>query len=236
MSNPNPPRGFKAHPTTASYRGSVGKSSTSGKRVRRALHYALRKLETHLNVYIVWIAGSELRPSDGLHKLPDGLSMTLLHEHPHVDSLLSTSEDLSQTFVKSAFERGDIAVGVQTDDGTLVAYVWRTFTQAPYTNGVWVRVRRPTVYGYKAFTHPNYRGQRLSAAITQELDRICLERAAERRVALIAPYNQASKKAEYHRGSSSVGYAALFDWGRCRFTFHTAAVKRAGFKLFWPAK
>lgn len=154
MSNQTPPRGFKGHATTAnSYR--VGEPSISGTRVRRALYYALRKLETRLKVHIVWIAGAELRPSDRPQELPDGLSMTLLHEHPRVDSLLSTSEGLSLSFIKGAFERGDIAAGIQAAGGTLVAYVWRTFTQAPHTNGVWVRVRRPTVYGYKAFTHPN---------------------------------------------------------------------------------
>ena len=203
--------------------------------MRRALYYALRRLESRLKVYLVWIAGSELCPHPDPQKLPDGLSLTLLHEYPDVDSLLSASEGLSRSFVESAFERGDVAAGIKAADGTIVAYVWRTFTQAAHQNGVWVRVRPPTVYGYKASTHPNYRGQRLSAAITQELDRICLERSAEKRLALIPLYNEASIKAEYHRGSRAVGYAAFFDWGRYRFAFHAPAVKRAGLELFWPA-
>ena len=230
----NDPTRSKASTRANASDGSVEAPSMPVNRWRKAVRFAFRKLET-LKVYVSWIAGSELRRSEGHPKLPDGLSMTRLHEYPNVDDLLSRAEGLSRAFVERALERGDIAAGIKTADGTIIAYVWRTFTEAAHTNVVWVRVKRPTVYGYKAFTDANYRGQRLSAAITQELDRICLQRGAQNRLALIALYNEDSIKAEYHRGSKSIGYVAFFDWGPCRFTLRTPAVKRAGLELFWRA-
>jgi len=82
---------------------------------------------------------------------------------------------LTREFVEKALARGDVACGAMHRD-RLVSYMWRTSTIAPHENGLWVRTRPPYHYGYKGFTHPEYRGQHINTAVSFASDAYFLER------------------------------------------------------------
>ena len=67
--------------------------------------------------------------------------------------------------VDASLDRGNICAAA-FDRDRMVAYVWRSFSTAPHTDGLWVTFERPYRYGYKAFTAPAYRGQHLQDALS----------------------------------------------------------------------
>ena len=194
----------------------------------------LRHLLMLLGIRIYAVRSHVLGRSPAPPELPAHLRVGI------VDSatLLRAAEDpelgLSHDFVKFALARGDVAFGAMHGD-RLVAYTWRTFTEAPHEHGLWVRVRPPYRYGYKAFTHPSYRGLHLNAAISLSSDAYFLERGYTHHVGFVDIWNRASLATGKYKGNSVIGFAGYLRWFGRYVPFRTPGVKRTGFEFFAPA-
>ncbi len=195
----------------------------------------VRRLLKLLGVRLYVVRSRALRRDPPAPQLPPDLRVGIID----AATLLRATEDpelrLPRDFVESALARGDVAFGAM-HGGRLVAYMWRTFTDAPHENGLWVRSRLPYRYGYKAFTHPSYRGQHLNAAISFSSDGYFLERGYTHDVGFVDIWNRSSIATGKYKGNSVIGYAGYLIWfGRC-LPFHTPGVKRTGFEFFVPAR
>lgn len=142
--------------------------------------------------------------------------------------------ELDLAAVDSALQRGDLCVAAfdrNSDPERLVAYVWRSFTTAPHVDGLWVTFERPYRYGYKALTHPDYRGRHLSDHVSRHTDALCVQRGYRYALSIIETHNFASIASDRRRGNrvvGRVGYVRLF--GRI-FPFHSPGARRHTFRF-----
>lgn len=178
-------------------------------------------------------AAAIAQPID-LGPLPEGLQIRVLNREDCHASWCASNHQLSRKFLVDALARGDVGAAVFEGE-QVVAFVWRTFSEAPFRGDVWVKVASPAVYGYKAYTDPRYRGMRLSSHLTATLNRICLERGAQNRIAAIVPHNRSSIQAELHRGSRYLGLAVYWQFAGIRRKWLSSAVKAAGYDYFWKS-
>jgi GNAT superfamily N-acetyltransferase len=173
----------------------------------------------------------ELHEDDVTTQRDDGISVRV-----------ATGEDLqcavqagrlAGDFVEPALARGDICLAA-FDGEALIAYVWRSFSAAPHADGLWVQVDMPYWYTYKAYTHPDYRGRRLSGLLTLFGDAVCRDRGYRRGVGFIETHNYPSIRANERLGSLTVGYAGYLKFGGRAYPFRTPGVKPHTFRFFRP--
>lgn len=167
---------------------------------------------THINLALI------LRPID-----PDELAVVC--QDPELD--------MTPDFVRNAVARGDLAFGA-FDGSRLIGYIWRSIQCAPDADGVWVRVKRPYNYSYKAYTRPAYRGQRISPALFLYSDDEVRKLGYEYRVGFVGLTNHASLELSKHIGATIIGRAGYLAWFGKLFSFRSAAVKKIGFEFFRP--
>ena len=165
---------------------------------------------------------------------PTGFEARIVREGELMAASADEQLGLSADFVRSALARGDVCIGA-FHDGRMVSYVWRSFTCAPHTDGLWVRFRKPFRYGYKAFTLPEFRGRHLQDPLARLLDAYCIERGFAFSIGFVETHNYPSIASDERRGSRLlgwVGYLKLF--GRT-VTFRSPGAARCGFGFFVAA-
>jgi hypothetical protein len=74
---------------------------------------------------------------------------------------LDWDHEMSIEFIEQALERGDQCYGI-VDDGKLASYGWYAHQPTAINDDLVLSFDSDYVYMYKAFTHPDYRGQRLA--------------------------------------------------------------------------
>ncbi len=195
----------------------------------------MARLQTHLGIHVCRVRTRRFRSDRPDMNLPRDISLAIIDR----DTLLRASEDpvlsMTREFVEAALERGDVAFGAFKGD-RVVAYMWRTYTAAPHVDGLWVRVNKPYCYGYKQFTHPDYRGQRLSTAVSQASEPYFRARGSNYSIGFIDIHNRSSLASDKGKGMVAIGHAGYLNWfGRC-FTYRTPRVKRTGFEFFDPTR
>lgn len=176
-----------------------------------------------------------------IHSRPMQDRPTFLEDDPALPVRLLSRQDLLRAveqmpaqldrgFVEAALARGDVCAGAYDGD-RLVSFVWRSFSMAPHEPGLWVEVQKPFRYGYKAYTHPDYRGRHLVSRIAVHTDRLCLERGFTHAVGFIETHNYSSITADLRHGNVLVGYAGyLHLFGRW-LPFRTPGARRHGFRF-----
>lgn len=189
---------------------------------------AIRRLKNGLGIHLVRVRVRSLRPMLPELNLDPELTLSLLDRLTLLKACQDPTLSLPRDFVESALARGDVCFGVLHKD-RLVAYAWRTFASAPYVNDLWVRINPPYRYGYKAFTHPEYRGQRLNTAVDLYSDKHFLERGYLQDIAYVDADNLESLAAGKFKGSTNVGWAGHLRWFGRSIPFHSAGVKRTNF-------
>ena len=161
-----------------------------------------------------------------------------LFEQGDVEQLLRLARppelELSESFVRDALAKGDVCLGIITDDA-LVAYTWCAFSPTHDDEGVFVRFDDAYRYAYKSFTLPSYRGQQLLRHFTTIRDRYCGERGRSHSIAFIDADNPASIRAAVALGSRRIGTAGYLKWGRVFWPFATAGARLHRFQFFMPA-
>jgi hypothetical protein len=141
--------------------------------------------------------------------------------------------DLDPQFIRDATTRGDLAWGV-LEQGRLVSYTWRASSQAPFMDGVWVRVPAPFQYGYKSYTLPSHRGQGLYPATGRVADQQSLELGYPAMLHLVDISNIASLRAANQLGSKTAGYAGYLKMFGRTFTFRSPGARSIGVELYLP--
>lgn len=160
-----------------------------------------------------------------------GLSLRAVQPEELLKAAGDPDLDMPPDFVRSALARGDMAFGAFEGD-RLVAYTWRTFSAAPYSDGLWARVERPYQYTYKSFTRPACRGRHIHADITLCADRYLLERGYTAEVGFIDLTNFTSIGVAKYLGRRRIAYAGYMKWFGRRILFRTPAARKVGAELF----
>ncbi|MEX1033713.1 MAG: hypothetical protein WDZ30_10160 [Cellvibrionaceae bacterium] len=143
--------------------------------------------------------------------------------------------DLDPDFIKKAQGRGELCMAV-FEGGKILAYLWRTFASTGHEKGLWVHFDERYVYGFKAFTHPDYRQQRLQHSLSYTFDTLLRERGYSHCIAFIETHNFPSLISDKKRGHRRVGYAGYLTlFGRV-IPFRTPGARRHGFGFFPSVK
>ena len=182
-----------------------------------------------IHIHSIWTRPLTSSPPDP--NLPPGVSLRILDRA----TLLAASKDpelqMSCAFVESALARGDVAFGA-LDGTTLVAYMWRTVSVAPYADALWIKVEHPYRYGYNSFTRPKYRGRHINSALSFFSDAYFLERGYTKHINFVDVSNLSSLATRKYRAEERIGFAGYVKWFGRYFTFRTPAVRKTGFELF----
>ncbi len=130
--------------------------------------------------------------------------------------------ELSETFLREAFARGDECYGF-LDGAILAAYGWYARGPTPLEKpGLVLRFSERYVYMYKGFTHPAHRGRRLHAIGMTRALAACQARGYLGIVSYVEATNFASLRSVYRMGYADFGAIALLGLGG-RFLMHASA-------------
>ena len=169
-----------------------------------------------------------------LHEAPD------LSEYPYpianatremmLNAVPNYPGQLEANRVNEAFDRGDVCYVALNEDDEVISFGWRAGSeQTPHNEDVFVRVEAPSVYGYKSYTLPQYRGQRL---ITPEfLDPYFRQKGYELAVGFVETHNFASLRRSKRNNNRVVGFAGYVRLFGKVYTFRTPAVTRSRFSF-----
>ncbi len=154
------------------------------------------------------------------------------------EQLLRAAEDpdmgLDAKGIDELLSRGDRCTAA-FDGERMIAYVWRSFSSARWAPNVWVVFAKPYRYGYKSFTHPDYRGRRISTAMSLFMDRECIAAGYTHAISLIETHNFVSLAAERHRPAVNVGHVGYFSVRGRHYPFRTWGIRKHRFRLQYVA-
>lgn len=198
----------------------------------KALHYWLMEaLKRWLFLCVV-----DLRPLNAKPKLPSLPAGRSVHvaTRPELERLTDESiYEIRRSFIDAALARGAFCVAAFQDD-KIIAYVWRSFCATPHVAGLWVDFGRKYRYGYKAFTHPDFRREGLQHAIAFVADAEAIRQGYTHAIGFAETHNFASLISDAKRGHERVGYAGYLRFRGRVFPFRTPGAKRHGFRFFVP--
>jgi hypothetical protein len=186
---------------------------------------------TGLHVYRISVRPLVRCPPES--RFPGDITVRMVQPEELLKAVEDPELDMPADFVRGALARGDIAFGAFEGD-RLVSYTWRTFTAAPYFDGLWARVDRPYQYTYKSFTLPAYRGRHIHVGITLFADTHLLERGYTAEVGFINVINFTSIGVAKYLGRQRIGYAGYVKLFGHRILFRTPSARRVGAELFEP--
>ncbi len=192
---------------------------------------AMRRVTRYLGFFIYHLGSYEMVSNPEIPcRLPN-----ITYRELSRDDLQKASEDpeqhLTMEFVDAALERGDIAFGAY-DGSDLVSYVWSSSTSAPHAHGVWVRMKPPHAYGYKALTRADLRGHRLAPSVLLFANAKMLSQGYKYRTGYIATTNFSNKQSGRSLGGVPVGWAGYLKVFGHILVFRTPKAKKIGFEFF----
>ena len=152
------------------------------------------------------ITSRAIDPTDRAPDLVEGPSVRIATRAELVRAARDRDMELATAHVEAALNRGDICASA-FDGDRIVAYTWRSFTIAPHIDGLWVTFEPPYRYGYKSFTHPEYRGQHLQYHVGRLVDALCAERGYAKSLGFIESHNFSSIANSLRQGNRLVGWA-----------------------------
>jgi hypothetical protein len=125
-----------------------------------------------------------------------------------------TGYELTESFIKQAFQKGDECYGI-LDGDILAGYGW--YSNQPtsiHPEDLTLHFSSEYIYMYKGFTHINYRGQRLHSIGMSWALKSYLERGFKGIVSYVETNNFSSLKSVYRMGYEDFGkvyISRLFD-------------------------
>jgi len=186
-----------------------------------------RRLEQHCGLHL-WSV--QTRPIYPEFEMPHAHAERFTFRRLDLEDALVAARDpallLREGAVRTAFARGDICVGAYDGD-RLVAYTWRTLSQAPVTDTVRIRLLRKSMrYGYKSLVLPPYRGMRLSHSVARFWDHNFLAMGVDHDVGYVALHNLASMRSTFREPNRKrIGYAGYIQVGDRHWSFRTRGVR-----------
>jgi len=183
-------------------------------------------------IYTRLLGGPAARPADNLD------CTFRVFEQGDLEEFLDFAQsdarlDLDETFVRSAFAKGDACAAVFSD-GRLVSYDWMAFTPTHDARGVHVQFGPRYRYSYKAFTLPDFRGRHATRAFKPLSDDYCVQRGRDSTIAFIAVDNRSSIRLAVGLGNRRIGLAGYLKLGPVFIPFRTSGARAEGFRFFLP--
>jgi GNAT superfamily N-acetyltransferase len=188
----------------------------------------LRRMRGYLFISRVLVRELQLGTLSG--NVGHGLSIREANEMDLQRGLIDLPDELDPLFIAEARARGDVCLAAFHSE-RMIAFVWRSFSDAPHVDGIWVRIDTPYWYTYKMYSHPDFRGQRLSGQLTLLGDSVCADRGRTKGVGFIEIGNTASMRANLRLGSRTIGFAGYLRLGGCVFPFRTPGVVASTFRF-----
>ena len=158
-------------------------------------------------------------------------SKVLTNEELKAYSLGNPALDMAPEMLSSALARGDYCVGTIID-GQLVSYAWRSFSDVPHTDKIWVRVGPNSSYNYKSYTLPAFRGQHIGERRKYCGNKPLQRRGINNKQSFIASTNYSSLAGTRRGNSKHLGYAGYLHLFGKIFLFHSPGVKKERFEFF----
>lgn len=158
-------------------------------------------------------------------------SKVLTNEELKAYSLGNPAFDMAPEMLSSALARGDYCVGTIID-GQLVSYAWRSFSDVPHTDKIWVRVGPNSSYNYKGYTLPAFRGQHIGERRKYCGNKPLQRRGINNKQSFIASTNYSSLAGTRRGNSKHLGYAGYLHLFGKIFLFHSPGVKKERFEFF----
>ncbi|MGE0610035.1 MAG: N-acetyltransferase family protein [Pirellulales bacterium] len=181
-----------------------------------------------------WLDRSSLPAADGPHADLEFGFLTLEEiEHFQKDPRNS----LAPEFVERARDCHDLCFAAAAD-GRLANFAWYALNGIVGGRCAPITLSTPTnvAYMYNAFTHPDYRGQRLHGLATElAMDKL-QELGIDSLVMLVDWTNQPSLRSYRRLGGRPIGRLITVGWGRCKWTFLPCAACRLGIRFGRHAK
>ena len=160
----------------------------------------------------------------------DGITVRLAT----VDECLHAARDpamqMKLGFVETAFDQATMCHAAFVEN-KMVAYAWRATKTAPHNKNVGVQISNDASYGFKAFTHKDYRGFGLYSAITHAEYVTCRDRGVKMGVSFTDIGNIASIRADKKLGNRCVGIAAILRLGSTVRCYNSKSAVAAGFRF-----
>lgn len=116
--------------------------------------------------------------------------------------------DMSESFISEALSKGDRCYGF-LDGDRLINFGWYSLTPTKMSEELQFRFPDGYIYLYKAFTHPDYRGQRLHGIGTLRALEEYLARGFRGIVCHVHSNNFASLRSSYRMGFVDIGSIGL---------------------------
>jgi hypothetical protein len=156
----------------------------------------LRRLERWLDLRLMWVFRRTLVPvTADRHPEPE-FAFREMTAAELLEAAADPALELAPQRIEEAAARGDWFFGVFQRE-RLVGYRWYSSSgSVPCWPGMSIRFAYPQrAYGYRTFTHPEFRGQRLHAYGAAQSDRALLERGCTHTIGYIDATNFASLRA-----------------------------------------
>ena len=173
--------------------------------------------------------------SPRLPKLADNRSVRIASREELLLASRTPLYELEPTSIEAAIARGNLCIAAFENE-KIIAYLWRAFSATPHVDGLWVDFGAKYRYGYKAFTHPKYRQQKLQHLVSLLTDPLMIERGYTHGISFIETHNFASRISDARRGSICVGYAGYFKLFGKVLPFRSPGAKTHDFRFFIPDK
>ncbi len=206
------------------------------------MEYLVGRILRHLGQQVVWFNERDFTAS----ALQVAASPRFDARRASLEECLTAAQDpvmqLTAPFVTTAFAEGAMCHATFSD-GQMVAYAWRASKTAPHDTLVGIQISPGVSYGFKAFTHPEYRGLGLYSAITAVEYATCQVSGIRTGVSFTAWDNVASKAADDKLGNTRVGAAAILSFGGRVKCMHSKGALSSGIRFVpvadrsaWPWK
>lgn len=171
------------------------------------------------------------RPSPEFLELPPRYAHRFLGEAALRRLAGSAECDMPAELLDAALEAGDRCHAI-LDGEVLASYGWYSRRPTPIEHGLVLHVRDPRcVYMYKAYTRPEYRGQRLHAIGVTLALRALLAEGANGLVSFVDAANLSSLRSSYRMGYEDLGLVYVLRRGARAFVHCDAECERHGLRI-----
>lgn len=215
------------------------KPSARGPWWKRGLDWVLTGLAHRTGFHVVRILANEHSGEafTGADRLGPNVTCTVLDERSLERLAQDTDMDLSREWVEDACRRGDRCFAVLIDDRA-VAYDWRALASpTPMTDALVVHFDdTESCYGFKMFTHPDFRGHRLQQANFAHSDDALAAQGIRRTLGYIEFTNRGSLKVAQASGGHQVGWIAYWVTSFGFVRIRSSGARSVGFDIRRPSK
>lgn len=194
----------------------------------------LERVQRYLGIYLLHVVSRDI-DSHAAVDLPEGFLVRLLSEEEACAIARDPSLSLAEDFTRRFYALGAQCVAA-FEGSRVVGYSWIGVQDSPYLEDVMVRVPHGSIYRFKSFVRPEYRGRRISAKLY--VVGASLARAQDHHFsfALIASHNISSFAASRAAGRRRIGWIVMFHKGGMFLAIHSAGVRNRGIRLYAQAR